>query len=158
MKPSTPRGPSKPVPAPEVRWLGEGLLDINGKSYAVEPIYADRGDVLLGYRLRTEDGDVYDIDLQAQTCDCADATFRQRRCKHLQGLAIALESLTEDGQRAELEQHLDKVERDLDFTALLEWAAMSLKWVPNYCFCLDGSCQRCQVERIVAKSQKESGR
>jgi hypothetical protein len=46
-----------------------------------------------GWRLKKRTGKCYDVRIDqtgAVACDCADATFRQRRCKHLR----ALEALT----------------------------------------------------------------
>jgi hypothetical protein len=80
----------KPVRA-SWRWLrriGEGdpetgLLDINGTTYGVIPFPG-------GYRLVKADGTAYDVHGETWACDCPDATYRERQCKHALALRAAL--------------------------------------------------------------------
>jgi hypothetical protein len=60
-----------------------GCLEINGPGYLVT-IHRDRGR-LVGYQLcrLTDLSKCYDMDAERGTCDCPDATYRQRQCKHL---------------------------------------------------------------------------
>jgi hypothetical protein len=62
-----------------------GVLEINGVEYAVRPLQG-------GYRLTKPGGKSYDIDTSGKlwACDCPDAVFRERQCKHIQGLFAAL--------------------------------------------------------------------
>jgi hypothetical protein len=69
------------------------VLTINGTDYVVRPVLADSSVALKAFRLRKEDGTIYDI---AQTahgleCDCPDALFRRdgrdaTGCKHVKAL------------------------------------------------------------------------
>src|SRR5262245_29377015 len=61
-----------------------GLVEVNGACYRLEAI-ADRGAPVRGYRLTKADGTACDVDLSCghPSCDCPDATYRQRACKHL---------------------------------------------------------------------------
>ena len=71
--------------------VGTGVLAINGQSYTVT-VHRDGGRVL-GYRLEKLDGRAYDIDASAGehwACDCPDATYRGRECKHVKALQAAL--------------------------------------------------------------------
>ena len=43
-----------------------------------------------GNYLVKPDGTSYDLDAYWWTCDCPDATYRQRECKHAKGLRAAL--------------------------------------------------------------------
>jgi hypothetical protein len=79
--------PVKPVSWRWVRRIGEGeaeigLLEINGTLYGV---YAVPG----GYRVIKADSTAYDVNGQTWECDCPDATFRGRECKHSKALRAA---------------------------------------------------------------------
>jgi hypothetical protein len=67
-----------------------GVLEINLAVYTVTVLYlyGER----TGYRLEKLDGAVYDIDATGAQwiCDCPDATYRQRACKHVAALRAAL--------------------------------------------------------------------
>jgi hypothetical protein len=84
----------KPVRG-KCRWIlpiegTAGVLAINGTAYAVT-VLEDRGAVI-GYRLQKAGGSPYDINSTANpwTCDCPDALYRQRECKHVLALRAAL--------------------------------------------------------------------
>lgn len=82
---------SKPVKPASWRWvrrIGEvdpdvGVLEINGTLYG---IYAHQG----GFRLVKGDGTAYDVSGETWQCDCPDAVFRGRQCKHSLALKAAL--------------------------------------------------------------------
>jgi hypothetical protein len=69
---------------------GVGVLDINGAVYTVTLLHQDGR--VIAYRLEKLDGATYDIDATAPQwiCDCPDATYRQRACKHVKALQAAL--------------------------------------------------------------------
>jgi hypothetical protein len=64
------------------------ILEIGDRDYRVSPI--ELGWHAKAFELRKHDGTTYHA-TQARDgsheCDCPDATFRQRRCKHLAALA-----------------------------------------------------------------------
>ena len=68
-------------------------LAINDAEYFVT-VHRDRDGRALGYRLERRDGTAYDIDATGPDwqCDCPDATYRQRECKHARALRAALAS------------------------------------------------------------------
>ncbi|HKI36596.1 MAG TPA: SWIM zinc finger family protein [Gemmataceae bacterium] len=84
--------PVKPVSG-VCRWarrIGEGGIDpqsgvlvINGQPYGVLVMAG-------GYRLVKPDGTAYDVNGQTWECDCPDATYRGRQCKHSKALRAAL--------------------------------------------------------------------
>jgi hypothetical protein len=91
-----PKSTAKPV-AGFCKWVvpigeasGVGVLDINGTVYTVSVLnlYGQ----LTGYRLEKLDGPTYDLDATAEPwrCDCPDATYRNRECKHVKALRAAL--------------------------------------------------------------------
>jgi hypothetical protein len=90
-----PQAKSRPV-AGICRWVlpigevGTGVLEINGTSYTVTVLRGPSG--VVGYRLGKDDGKTYDIDATGETwkCDCPDATYRERECKHVKALRAAL--------------------------------------------------------------------
>jgi hypothetical protein len=90
-----PQPKAKPV-AGTCRWIlpigetGTGVLEINGTAYEVT-VFKEEGGVA-GYRLQKFNGPAYDIDarLDQWTCDCPDATYRERECKHVKALRAAL--------------------------------------------------------------------
>ena len=67
-----------------------GVLAINGTNYTVTVLRSPNG--VEGYRLGKTDGTVYDIAATTErwACDCPDATYRQRECKHVAALRAAL--------------------------------------------------------------------
>jgi hypothetical protein len=70
-----------------------GLVDINGEPYALRCHGHQPED---GYRLtKLASGAVYDLDVSSGVplCDCPDATYRDRQCKH----SLALVQLHRDG-------------------------------------------------------------
>src|SRR5262249_44562944 len=73
------RGSCRWLNRPNARREG-GVLAINGTPYEVLPLY--EGDALVGYRLLKADGRMYDVDIATWRCDCPDATYRERFCKH----------------------------------------------------------------------------
>ena len=182
MKDTTSTRPVKSVPPPVWEWVlvnvGKpgGSLRINDKTYDVDPITDDAG-TLVGWRLTYgralgQEDAVYDIDItQPQpfwTCDCADATYRQRECKHLKAMKEALPELARlytercdaDVMAAELAEELDALEVRNEMDELLDWAEQTLPCAPVPCVCTDTSdagCLRCRVQRIVwtRKWQKE---
>jgi hypothetical protein len=66
------------------------LLDIRGTVYKVTVFRKDSN--VVRYRLRKRGGRTYDIDATKEpwTCDCPDATHRQRECKHVAALRAEL--------------------------------------------------------------------
>jgi len=82
--------PVAPCPAcPEGR---AGAVLVNGADYLL--LYHAHGKEILGYRLVSTAGKVYDIAADFQSCDCPSAIYRQHACKHLQ----SLKALKEQGQ------------------------------------------------------------
>jgi hypothetical protein len=69
---------------------GTGVLAINGTDYTVTSL--QNQDRVTGYRLQKLSGTVYDIDASREQwgCDCPDATYRERQCKHVKALQAAL--------------------------------------------------------------------
>jgi hypothetical protein len=70
-----------------------GLVEVNGEPYALRCHGHGPED---GYRLtRLASGAVYDLDVSSGVplCDCPDATYRDRQCKH----SLALVQLHTDG-------------------------------------------------------------
>ena len=67
-----------------------GVLAINGTNYAVTVLRGPNR--VEGYRLVKDDARFYDIAATAEPwiCDCPDATYRQRECKHVAALRAAL--------------------------------------------------------------------
>ena len=92
-----PKAKVKPVSG-SCRWvlpIGEadtGVLAINGTNYTVTVLRGQSG--VEGYRKAKVDGTTYDIAAAADrwTCDCPDATYRQRECKHSAALRAALKA------------------------------------------------------------------
>jgi hypothetical protein len=90
-----PKAKARPVSG-SCRWvlpIGEcdtGVLAINGQQYTVTVLRGPNG--IVGYRLGKDDGKTYDIDATAEVwkCDCPDATYRERACKHVKALQVAL--------------------------------------------------------------------
>lgn len=80
--------PAKPVKG-TCRWIRRighadgAALEINGTAYDVIPFDG-------GFRLVKSDGTAYDIDAESWQCDCPDATYRGRECKHAKALRAAL--------------------------------------------------------------------
>jgi hypothetical protein len=74
---------------------GVGVLDINGAVYTVTLLHLDGR--VIAYRLEKLDGATYDIDATGPqwTCDCPDATYRQRECKHLRAVRAALAAVAQ---------------------------------------------------------------
>ena len=68
--------------------IGVGALAINGKPYVVTVL--KDGNNTVGYRLEKPDSKTYEIDAQTWECNCPDATFRERQCKHALALRAAL--------------------------------------------------------------------
>jgi hypothetical protein len=63
-----------------------GVVEINGEDYTLACHGHGPED---GYRLvKLASGAVYDLDVSSGVplCDCADATYRDRQCKHSLGL------------------------------------------------------------------------
>lgn len=87
---------AKPVKG-TCRWLvrigdgddKSGLLLINGQRYAVLVLPG-------GYRLIKPDGTAYDLEPAGESfrCDCPDAVYRERECKHAKALCAALAVLS----------------------------------------------------------------
>ena len=77
-----------------------GTVCINGQDYAIGyhgELPATGEPVIRGYHLTSiSSGKSYD--LSRYSCDCADCTYRQRKCKHLQ----AVEQLIADGDLCEI--------------------------------------------------------
>jgi hypothetical protein len=69
-----------------------GVLEINQTTYAVTVLYVYGN--LTGYRLEKLGGAVYDIDAAGAQwqCDCPDAVYRERECKHVKALRAALKA------------------------------------------------------------------
>lgn len=67
-----------------------GFVRVNEAVYMLLPL-ADRGQ-LVGWRFTKSDGKVYDVDCAkaAWTCDCPDAQYRHRSCKHVAALRMIL--------------------------------------------------------------------
>jgi hypothetical protein len=86
---------AKPVSG-TCRWVrpigaaGTGVLAITEVCYSIT-ILKSRGRTV-GYRLEKLDGTVYDVNAEGEpwTCDCPDATYRERECKHVKALRAAL--------------------------------------------------------------------
>jgi hypothetical protein len=69
------------------------VLTINGTNYSVRPVLADSSIALKAFRLRKEDGTIYDVALTAHglECDCPNFLFRRdgldpSGCKHVKAL------------------------------------------------------------------------
>jgi hypothetical protein len=90
--------PARPV-AGVCRWVfplsqrDTGVLRINDAEYFVT-VHRNEAGQAQGYRLEKPDGTAYDIDTTGRDwlCDCPDATYRQRECKHAKALRAALAS------------------------------------------------------------------
>jgi hypothetical protein len=68
-----------------------GALEINGTIYDVTVLRVNGA--VTGYRLMKQpDFKVYDLDTTGEQwkCDCPDATYRERECKHIRGLRALL--------------------------------------------------------------------
>jgi hypothetical protein len=104
---SDPRNPNKTRNANRpaaglCRWLARpsaqhegGVLQINGISYEVLPLYD--GEQRVGYRMLKADGTMYDVETACEPwrCDCPDATYHPERpggCKHVLALRAALKA------------------------------------------------------------------
>lgn len=66
-------------------------LHVRGVAYGVKPVAAEDTDVIRMFRLRKLEGDreVYHVAFMAAgyaLCDCADAIYRERECKHCRSL------------------------------------------------------------------------
>jgi hypothetical protein len=68
-----------------------GVLEINAAEYFIT-VLQDAAGQTRGYRLEKPDGTAYDVDTTGTDwlCDCADATYRRRACKHAKALRAAL--------------------------------------------------------------------
>jgi hypothetical protein len=101
--PAAPVAPPPPVAMPEWHWLlepshGRGYLSINGTIYQTTEIgfTFDNGQGGRLWDLTKADGTTYrlcadhDADL---TCDCPDATYRERTCKHVLALQAGFNEL-----------------------------------------------------------------
>ena len=95
-----PRPPCQPVHG-GARWLvrpdafGRGQLAIRtdrgiDRLYSTEALFGSAGQVFGWALTRLGTGETYHVNAETQLCDCADATYRQRRCKHILGLFGAL--------------------------------------------------------------------
>ena len=71
-----------------------GMVEINGQDYAIgyHGELPEQGEpVIRGYHLTSiTSGKSYD--LTRFSCDCADCTYRQRKCKHLQACSQLMDS------------------------------------------------------------------
>jgi hypothetical protein len=74
-------------PPGEVHGSARLTLFINGDPYGLRPVASDWH--AAAFALRKADGTVYHVaaDEHGPQCDCPDATFRDRKCKHLGALA-----------------------------------------------------------------------
>lgn len=52
--------------------------------------HLDHQGKVTGYRLVKDDDEAYDLPADLSSCTCADATYRERECKHLLALKAAL--------------------------------------------------------------------
>jgi hypothetical protein len=54
--------------------------------------HLDHQGKVVGYRLVKDDDEAHDIDTSGQDwlCSCADAVYRERACKHVRALQVAL--------------------------------------------------------------------
>jgi len=102
-----PRRPSRPAQG-VARWLTRpdhhmvgGVLEVNGQSYELLPLYSGAETVLDGYRLLKGDGAMYDLPRDLSTCDCPGHTFRpEQPCKHMLALKAAFARLADEGRAA----------------------------------------------------------
>jgi hypothetical protein len=82
--------PPRPVQptrsAPEPRGRCRLTLSINGTDYRVAPVRSDWH--ARAFALRKADGALYHVaaDEHGPSCDCPDATYRERRCKHVMAM------------------------------------------------------------------------
>jgi hypothetical protein len=92
------------LPSRSCRWLRRpttsepGKLVINnGKGlerlYEVAPVLHPDGRVLGYHVARLDNHDVYDVDGETWECTCADATYRERACKHSLALRAGLKAI-----------------------------------------------------------------
>jgi hypothetical protein len=89
------RRPVKPVSGTcrwikYLQWPFPGVLQINGTAYTVTALTNEQTGQIEGYRLVKQDGTTYDVDAHWWTCDCPDAVYRNRECKHVKALRAAL--------------------------------------------------------------------
>jgi hypothetical protein len=64
------------------------------QTYTVKPVLDNVR--LVGWSLRKQGGEVYDLPADLSSCDCADACFHPERpggCKHRRALAAGLKAL-----------------------------------------------------------------
>jgi hypothetical protein len=107
---SDPRNPvqgrkSRPVKG-VARWLTRpdrhmvgGVLEVNGVSYELLPLFSGAETVLDGYRLLKSSGEMYDLPRDLSGCDCPAHTYRpDAPCKHMLALKAAFAHL--DGRAA----------------------------------------------------------
>src|SRR3712207_5394394 len=82
---------ARPKPAPEVHGVCRLTLTIGETDYSAQPIRSDWH--ARAYQLRKLDGSevVYHVAAgeHGPECDCPDATFRDRKCKHM-GAMVAI--------------------------------------------------------------------
>jgi hypothetical protein len=103
-----PRPPRKPSPSPaaaepEWHWLirphfGRGYLEINETVYQLTEVQFEYENGMAGrlWQVAKSDGTVYQLTSDRDgelSCDCPDATYRQRACKHVAALVAALAEL-----------------------------------------------------------------
>ena len=93
----------KPVSG-TVRWLQQwsgrwGRISITNQNGQVKEYdLASRTDEdgnLVGYGLATDDDTIYDIDARGKywQCDCPDATYQNRECKHCKAVRAAMQKV-----------------------------------------------------------------
>jgi hypothetical protein len=106
------------VPAfPAWEWLcrptnGQGFLAIAGTTYMTRETQFEHDNGMGGrlWELRKADGTAYTLTVNADAelaCDCPDATYRHRECKHVTSLKAALAELD---RRAALDRWLGAME------------------------------------------------
>jgi len=105
-------GNPAPAPAQQYQWLltprnGWGLLQIGDKVYAVHECHFEDGDgrTCFCVRLRRHAGEVeYQLCLNRDNdlaCDCPDATYRNRQCKHATAVTDAYADLNREQRLAD---------------------------------------------------------
>jgi hypothetical protein len=78
-----------------------GVLEVNGVSYELLPLYSGAETVLDGYRLLKADGTMYDLPRDLSGCDCPAHTFRpEQPCKHMLAIKAAFARLADEGRAA----------------------------------------------------------
>jgi hypothetical protein len=102
------------APAQPWKWLvrpvrRQGLLQIGQTLYLVTDVELDHENGMCGriWQLKKADGSEYQITLDRSgelACDCPDATYRQRQCKHVPAV---VEAYSELDRAADLERFLE---------------------------------------------------